>query len=206
MPKNESEKESGLNIIHVVLLRMGTVSLALAYRKLGYKVHHGINTAMDVSFWHLLEEAVEATRPDVPIVIARRPLDPWWESYQPANLDVVFNFLPRLIHFLIRPISYNRGPATMRKFHLGFFGVKHQSEINRECAGKAYDNYRRLEYQLGDGWGPLCEFLGRDVPRGDDGDKELFPCVNHRLAHREQEVRRLRVGLRMLREKLCRIF
>lgn len=33
---------------------------------------------------------------------------------------------------------------------------------------------RLLEFKLADGWGPLCEFLGRDVPEG------AFPHLNEK--------------------------
>lgn len=43
----------------------------------------------------------------------------------------------------------------------------HYAEIRRVCPGE-----RLLEYKLGEGWEPLCGFLGREVP-----DTE-FPRIN----------------------------
>jgi Sulfotransferase domain len=37
---------------------------------------------------------------------------------------------------------------------------------------------RRLEYELGSGWEPLCAFLGNDVPRRKDGGVVEFPWMN----------------------------
>lgn len=43
---------------------------------------------------------------------------------------------------------------------------------------------RRLEYKIGDGWGPLCAFLGKEVP------DVPFPRLNDRKAHHESSARR----------------
>ncbi|KAI9714605.1 MAG: hypothetical protein M1828_001142 [Chrysothrix sp. TS-e1954] len=44
----------------------------------------------------------------------------------------------------------------------------HYEEVRRETPRE-----RLLEYELGSGWGPLCEFLGKDVPEGVE-----FPRLN----------------------------
>lgn len=41
---------------------------------------------------------------------------------------------------------------------------------------------RLLEYKLGSGWGPLCEFLGVEVPRDEGGREVGFPHVNEKEA------------------------
>lgn len=43
----EPERD-GLKVIHVALFRMGTLSLAEAYRILGYKVHHGTEDTLNM--------------------------------------------------------------------------------------------------------------------------------------------------------------
>ncbi|KXJ87078.1 hypothetical protein Micbo1qcDRAFT_167807, partial [Microdochium bolleyi] len=52
-----------------------------------------------------------------------------------------------------------------------------------ECRARI-DEQRRIEFRVQDGWGPLCEFLGVDVPTvvGDDGvRREIpFPRTNER--------------------------
>ncbi|KAJ1326890.1 Sulfotransferase domain-containing protein [Microdochium nivale] len=53
----------GLQIIHASLFRMGTMSMATAYRTLGYSVHHGLLENMTDAPWALLERAAEATYP-----------------------------------------------------------------------------------------------------------------------------------------------
>lgn len=34
-----------------------------------------------------------------------------------------------------------------------------------------------LELPVGSGWGPLCQFLNRDVPRDEKGEKQDYPKV-----------------------------
>jgi hypothetical protein len=97
----------------------------------------------------------------------------------------------------------------MRKILAGFFSVDEYSveAITPAIARHAYEEFyskvreavpkeRRLEYSLGDGWEPLCEFLGKDVP-----DVE-FPRVNDRKTHSEDMERLmaklLRVSMRVL--------
>ena len=66
---------------------------------------------------------------------------------------------------------------------LGKFAASNAAEIlaNAEKVYlQHYENIRRLvpperllEYKLGSGWDPLCEFLGKEVPR------EEFPWLNN---------------------------
>jgi hypothetical protein len=79
----------------------------------------------------------------------------------------------------------------MMKIHAGFFGAKEYSlEAIKPRAREAYEEYyrkvreavplesgRRLEYSVGEGWEPLCEFLGKDVPN------VPFPRLNDRADH-----------------------
>ncbi|KAJ2981299.1 hypothetical protein NQ176_g2117 [Zarea fungicola] len=62
----------------------------------------------------------------------------------------------------------------MLKLNYGLFGARNLSEIQAH-ARQAYDDYyrkirdavpaeRRLEYTMGDGWEPLCAFLGKEIP------------------------------------------
>lgn len=57
---------AGLKVIHVALFRMATRSVAEAYRILGYKVHHGLDVDTLNIPWGKIEEAAEATWPEVP--------------------------------------------------------------------------------------------------------------------------------------------
>ncbi|KAI0451207.1 hypothetical protein F5B21DRAFT_528191 [Xylaria acuta] len=80
-----------------------------------------------------------------------------------------------------------RAGYAMQKVHLGFFDAKDRAEIEAK-AHEGYERYfnrvrktippeRRLEYKLGDGWEPLCAFLGKEVP------DVPFPRLDDREAH-----------------------
>ena len=43
-----------------------------------------------------------------------------------------------------------------------------------------------LDFKMADGWEPLCEFLGCEVPRGEDGQVLPFPRANEAAALRQK--------------------
>ena len=85
----------------------------------------------------------------------------------------------------------------MRKVHFGFYNAKSSEEIAAH-ARETYEAYyrnirelvppeRRLEYEMGDGWGPLCAFLGLEVPKDVPSPRE-----NDKDEHGEEAEARLR--------------
>lgn len=86
---------------------------------------------------------------------------------------------------------------AMRKIQFGFFGARCRDDILVNAKEKYltyYDNIRarvpaerRLELRLEDGWEPLCEFLGVDVP------DLRFPRENEAGAHDEEARARTRL-------------
>ncbi|KAH9909065.1 hypothetical protein F4778DRAFT_211081 [Xylariomycetidae sp. FL2044] len=130
--------------------------------------------------------------PNAKVVIVQREFEPWWESYQSECIETLFNPLPQLASRVAWYVLGIRAGYAMRKIHFGFFGVTRRDMLDYAHARKAYDEYferirsmvppeRRLEYRMGDGWGPLCAFLGRDIP------DVPFPRVNDRKTHNEGE-------------------
>ncbi|KAI1412119.1 hypothetical protein F5Y13DRAFT_163657 [Hypoxylon sp. FL1857] len=232
-PAKTTAPGEGLIVIHVALCRMGTGSLAEAYRTLGYKVHHGTENIAGIP-WVSIEHAAEATWPEVApkrspprppftradwdeawgneydittemaspfadqlikaypeakVVIVQREFEPWWESFRCEMLDPLFSPVGTIVSFIAAHIMGIRAGQTMRKVHFGFFGARNRDEIEAN-ARKTYDQYyerirslvpaeNRLEYKLGDGWGPLCAYLGKDIP------DVPFPFVNVRKSHSE---------------------
>ncbi|KAI3579955.1 hypothetical protein IWW34DRAFT_620251 [Fusarium oxysporum f. sp. albedinis] len=129
--------------------------------------------------------------PDAKVVIVQRKFEDWWPSFHSEILVSVFE-ATWLQKFLTWYVLRFRALHAMRKVLAGFFSVDEYSveAITPAIARHAYEefyskvreavpNERRLEYSLGDGWEPLCEFLGKDVP-----DVE-FPRVNDRKTHSE---------------------
>jgi hypothetical protein len=78
--------DGNLKVINAALFRMGTKSMAEAYKILGYKTHHALDDTFAIP-WHLIEEAAEAKWPLVPGARARKPYnrhnwDAIWGQYE----------------------------------------------------------------------------------------------------------------------------
>lgn len=112
--------------------------------------------------------------PNAKVIIVQRDFDKWWESYKDAVLDKLFSPTQQVIVFLVGYVLGSRAAHAMLKMNYGLFGAKSLAEIEAN-ARATYDNYyqsirekvpadRRLEYTMGDGWEPLCAFLGKEVP------------------------------------------
>ena len=131
------------------------------------------------------------------MVVVQRPFEEWWPSFKEGVLD---KFMPQpqaaINGFIGWYFLRIRAVQCMRKCVFGFFRARSEGEVHAH-AREAYKGYyravramvpeeRRLEYKLGDGWGPLCEFLGVDVPDC------AFPRENDKMAHGAESEKRLR--------------
>ncbi|KAI0435914.1 hypothetical protein F4803DRAFT_544031 [Xylaria telfairii] len=164
---------------------------------------YDIVTDMASPFVHELVKAY----PNAKVVVVQRDFDSWWESFRSQLLDTLFSPVIYLIGFVDWHINGVRAAYAMRKVHFGFFGAKNREEIeanSRETYNKYYDTLRelvpperRLEYKLGDGWEPLCAFLGKDVP------KVPFPRVNERKTHTEGVLARQNETIRNTTKKVA---
>lgn len=130
-----------------------------------------------------VEELADAY-PDAKVVIVQRDFDAWYQSLDETLLRHVFRFPDTQLAPIVSAITGNRARQCVEKLILGRFGVRNYREINKDVARKFYFAYydrirhvipeeRKLEYKLGSGWEPLCEFLGKEVPAG-----VAFPRVN----------------------------
>ncbi|KAF6845035.1 nad dependent epimerase [Colletotrichum musicola] len=129
-----------------------------------------------------------AAYPDAKVILVERDVDSWFQSMDEAIFKTTWGWRADLIIDYLGPRWGLAGGQTLRKILLGFYGARNVDEMRRV----ARDRYRRhyaeiraavpkerlLEYKLKDGWEPLCEFLGKDVPQGVD-----FPVANQRKEH-----------------------
>lgn len=128
--------------------------------------------------------------PDAKVVIVQRDFDSWWPSFKSEILDGLFPPLAKLQFFLVWHLLGMRGGHAMRKLLFGFFNAHSKAEIEahgRETYNEHFGKIRStvpreqlLEYKLGSGWEPLCEFLGKEIP------DTPFPHSNDRSAHSSQ--------------------
>lgn len=118
-------------------------------------------------------EDLVAAYPEAKIILIERDEDEWYESFaatvQHAMHRRDLNFIADIDPTLIGPV---------RDFQRAWMHLWWKVRTEYEMRGKARAMYREhnrlvravgpkerlLEYRLGQGWLPLCEFLGKDVP------------------------------------------
>ncbi|KAH9905695.1 hypothetical protein F4778DRAFT_675369 [Xylariomycetidae sp. FL2044] len=130
--------------------------------------------------------------PSARVVVVQRDFDSWWPSFRSQLRDTVMREPQSSLQaFITSRVLGIRPVHASRKIILGFCGARTRLEVDEARARTAYDAYfrevrelvpaeRRLEYEMGSGWEPLCEFLGVEVP------DVPFPQANDRVAHDEE--------------------
>ncbi|KAI7487475.1 hypothetical protein KC351_g2634 [Hortaea werneckii] len=133
-------------------------------------------------FW---EELLEAY-PEAKVVLVERDVDAWWKSFSEGILPGLYS---KKVDFIVNYVEPAVGPRTAhacRKMYGGYLGSGWGPEQLEVIKANAKDRYREhfrrirevvprerlLNYELGSGWGPLCEFLDKPVP------DVPFPRVN----------------------------
>lgn len=141
-----------------------------------------------------------AAYPEAKVVLVERDVDKWYESFSKTvivgtNTPIV-PFVTRIDRTFMRPMTRVLDLATRYVFHVDrpretwcvndpkYFEewrqnakaayLAHNEEVKRVTPPE-----RLLVFKLEQGWGPLCEFLGKPVP------KEEFPNINDAEALKE---------------------
>ncbi|KAI3316818.1 hypothetical protein HD806DRAFT_527618 [Xylariaceae sp. AK1471] len=172
------------------------MSMAEAYQILGYKTHHALDEPLG-SPWaedrYLNGHSVpvrSTTDPGVPVSQGRgftARLRYMWPSFKSEIVDLMFPPMASVLFFLPRLIMGYHATDAMRKILFGMFRTTNKKRIG-DHARKTYEEYyrqvhvpvpaeRRLKYEIGSGWEPLCDFLGKEIP------DVPFPPVNYRESH-----------------------
>ncbi|KAJ6556368.1 P-loop containing nucleoside triphosphate hydrolase protein [Mycena capillaripes] len=110
-----------------------------------------------------------AAYPDAKVILTNRDPDKWWTSFTQSIVAVTGSWRFRLAAWL------DPGFGRVAALSYLIFTVMAGAVITEEGAKarfvKHYDNVRKLvskarllEYEVTEGWGPLCAFLGKDVP------------------------------------------
>lgn len=145
----------------------------------------------DVScFWG--PELIEAY-PGAKVILVVRDYDKWFKSVC-GIFDILWSIPITLAIRVSEPLTGSVFAQVAQKSFQGFFRAMDKEGV-RANAREAYDRHHRaimevvpqdklLLYKLGDGWGPLCEFLDKPVP-----DVE-FPWVNEAKAVRQTLMRK----------------
>jgi hypothetical protein len=123
------------------------------------------------------------------VILVERDIESWYTSFDTAVVANAFSLIiwavARIDPVFVRPLE-----QIHRKWARGWMRANSREEM-RDNARKVYREHvemvrrvtpkeRLLVYRLGEGWGPLCEFLGKEVPRVE------FPSVNDTDAMNEK--------------------
>lgn len=135
------------------------------------------------AFW----EELMAAYPEAKIILVERDIEDWYESFEATVVTELFSRVSTVIIDYVEPLIGSQIGPLNRNLVYGYFRAKTPDEVRQNARGVYREHYRRireaapkerlLEYRLGDGWGPLCDFLGKEVPEG-----LPFPRVNEAAA------------------------
>ncbi|KAJ4424356.1 hypothetical protein N0V82_000875 [Gnomoniopsis sp. IMI 355080] len=112
--------------------------------------------------------------PNAKVIIVERDIENWYTSLEQAIISTTWGWRADFFTNILAPLFGGKAGLTIRKVILGFFEARDVTELR----AKAKDRYRRhyadiraavpperlLDFKLEDGWGPLCAFLGKQVP------------------------------------------
>ncbi|TDZ21392.1 hypothetical protein Cob_v005822 [Colletotrichum orbiculare MAFF 240422] len=128
-----------------------------------------------------VEELLEAY-PNAKVVLVDRDVDKWYRSYDEGVIRSFFTWKMWAVVNLIEPLQTAKPVTVMQNLLYAMFECSDEAgwrrnarRVSREHTEKIRNSVPRerlLEYQLGSGGEPLCEFLGKEVP-----DKP-FPHLN----------------------------
>ncbi|PYI08309.1 hypothetical protein BO78DRAFT_395706 [Aspergillus sclerotiicarbonarius CBS 121057] len=128
------------------------------------------------------DDLIEAY-PDAKVVLVERDIDSWYESWMSSVIKNSYDPFVTVIYTLDRWFTHPLGHVHKSTFE-GWLGIKGPEDAKRVSKEKYREHYalvrrltppdRLLEFKLGDGWGPLCEFLGKPVP------EVPFPHLNEK--------------------------
>jgi hypothetical protein len=120
------------------------------------------------------EELLQAY-PDAKVVVVERDVEPWYRSISAlfaTSLDPAFLFfrftdpfwIGRIIRVGVTSFGYSFGQAKTPT--VAGLQKRARQGYREHCANirNLVSKEKRLEYKLGSGWEPLCEFLGKPVP------------------------------------------
>lgn len=161
----------------------------------------GVTDMPCAAFWRELMAAY----PDAKVILVERDLDEWYRSFDQAVVQGMLSIKGQILanQWIARLIQY-RNPEMLQSLFLSYFQARNRQELaanarrvyveHNEAIRKACREQSRafLDYKLGSGWQPLCDFLGVDVPkevdfpRGNEA-KVLLPFIHK--AQRELIIR-----------------
>ena len=120
------------------------------------------------------EELIKAY-PEAKVVLVERDIERWYQSFE-VMIREMYNPIVSVLRILDPQLL---GPLATLYYYVykdrkGFCRTDNKEELQataRKLYREHYDDVRRLcpkerllDFQLEDGWGPLCDFLGKEKP------------------------------------------
>ena len=162
----------------------------------------------DVPAIAFVEDLVEAY-PEAKVILVDRNIESWYKSF---NETVIWaNFSWRMyLSAKLDPFFLGPNRETHQRWLLGWWKVYSKNEMQQVSRSKYREHYahvrqvtpkeRLLEYKLGSGWGPLCEFLGKPIP------DVPFPRVNDGNSFNEKMTLVIQRGMKNALRRAMAVF
>jgi hypothetical protein len=167
------------------------------------KLFRGYRSSVDWPGAAFYEELMERY-PDAKVILTVRDPDRWYES----ALNTIYGRrrtdssspISSLMELLVPRMRHMRRAARMitnlaweglfsGKFEDRQYAIEVFNQLNKEVKERVPAE-RLLVYDVKEGWEPLCEFLGVEVPEG-----KPFPHLNDTEAFRKMVRQRERIGM-----------
>jgi len=145
-----------------------------------YEMFKDVDAVTDMPAFYFWNQLLEAF-PDAKIVFSQRATEEEWMKSMSNQIDQNENPFMSMIAVLLSPTHYRLRKWSIDMIRViigatpnGWFKSK-KDKVNRMLFLHAYRSHNAyvlscapkeqlLVYSMGDGWGPLCEFLGREIP------------------------------------------
>ncbi|KAL8714086.1 MAG: hypothetical protein Q9220_001814 [cf. Caloplaca sp. 1 TL-2023] len=142
------------------------------------RVVKGFDCVLDVPCTFFTAEFI-THYPSCLVILNTRPPDPWLRSMH-STLFLVFQWRSWPLLAFLDPGFAGKWYRHIRLIFGIFCNNDYYGDPPKEAYLKHYEEVRRtvprerlLEYRVQEGWEPLCAFLGKEVPVGEE-----FPRVN----------------------------
>ena len=109
--------------------------------------------------WILIYQQLDARYPGSRFILTTRNTDSWWRSYR--NMIVTKDARPDI--GAIREVIYGVADGLKNKQAYIDRYERHNAEVRRYFARRP-DDLLVLNWEDGDGWPALCQFLDRQIP------------------------------------------
>jgi len=140
----------------------------------------------------MFAEELVAMYPDAKVILTERD-ERKWEASAKELIVAMYMWPAQILRFVVEPlkgdpskgVEASRPAMSMTKLFFAYFHATNRAEFeaNLLTTYRAHNAHIRklmvaqphrfLEYKLGSGWGPLCEFMGVKVP-----EEKPFPHLN----------------------------